>query len=29
MGCFRMLPEDVALIYEVLMEEVSTVEIRR
>lgn len=29
MGCIRMLPEDVALIYEVLMEEVSTVEIRR
>ena len=29
MGCIRMLPEDVAVIYEVLMEEVSTLEIRR
>ncbi len=29
MGCIRMLPEDVALIYEVLMEDVSTVEIRK
>jgi hypothetical protein len=29
MGCIRMLPEDIAVIYEVLMEEVSTVEIRR
>ncbi|MFB3139137.1 MAG: L,D-transpeptidase, partial [Phycisphaerales bacterium] len=28
MGCIRMLPKDVELIYEVLIEQTSTVEIR-
>ncbi len=28
MGCVRMLPEDVEVVYEVLMERISTVEIR-
>lgn len=28
MGCIRMLPQDIELIYQVLMEDVSTVEIR-